>query len=238
MLKTDALFGSRDRKEGTSKPLELRSTSSNIVIVAQNFNPSIPTKDWLQHNITGERPNNFVNTPLVSVFETDRFTLTVDQNRFQITMATPMVHEEAVRVAVAYVKKLPETRYTALGFNYHWEADYTSELERLNDLKAKWAQIVQATAYFFDKAGPTVGTVTTGMVKGAKVRIVAEPRNDAALVVFGINFHFDLPDQQGQEHVEHLVKLVGQFTDRFAQAKEMALILLEEEVSVSATTSG
>jgi len=99
----------------------LRTT--NIVILAQNHNPSIATKDWLINNEIIDKNENirhFVHTPAFSVIETDIFSLTIDPDRFQISLKR--LDNESIKyllkIVKGYISNLPETPYKALGINY------------------------------------------------------------------------------------------------------------------------
>jgi len=62
----------------------------NIVLIARNHNPAIPTKDWLLHKkIFDEKPLSFVNTPVLSLFESPKFNFSVDDNRLQLSAKKP-----------------------------------------------------------------------------------------------------------------------------------------------------
>lgn len=95
--------------------------SANIVILAKNHNPTIVSKEWLTQKeiLTGEIVS-FVHTPAFSVTETDIFTFIVDPERLQISIKENISENIEIlsKIAKAYITKLPETPYTAIGFNY------------------------------------------------------------------------------------------------------------------------
>jgi len=67
---------------------ELRWLS--VVILAENHNPGIPSKDWLEgKGILKEKAKNFVNTPVFSLFESENFRLTIDEKRLEIVLLRP-----------------------------------------------------------------------------------------------------------------------------------------------------
>jgi hypothetical protein len=95
--------------------------SVSIVLLATNFNPSIVTKDWLyQNKVVTERVDNFVNTPVFSVVETEAFSIIVDESRLQWQMKKVTIDdlEAACKKLNTIVNLLPHTPYTALGFNF------------------------------------------------------------------------------------------------------------------------
>jgi hypothetical protein len=101
--------------------MELSLDSANIVILAKNHNPTIVSKEWLTQKeiLTGEIVS-FVHTPAFSVTETDIFTFIVDPERLQISIKENISENIEIlsKIAKAYITKLPETPYTAIGFNY------------------------------------------------------------------------------------------------------------------------
>lgn len=101
----------------------LLPSSANIVILASNYNPSIVSKEWLyQKGIFAEAVKNFVHTPVFSLVESERFSLTVDEQRLQLVARKVTEDDLSALLAVAerFVRTLPETPYRALGFNYHY----------------------------------------------------------------------------------------------------------------------
>jgi len=50
---------------------ELRWLS--VVILAENHNPGIPSKDWLERKGILKKAKNFLNTPVFSLFESQNF---------------------------------------------------------------------------------------------------------------------------------------------------------------------
>ena len=99
----------------------LLPNSASIVITAANYNPSIFSKDWLlQNGILTETPTNFVHTPVLSLTETEQFRRVVDEDRLVLTVHKPTQEnlESASGMIERVVHLLPETPYTALGFNY------------------------------------------------------------------------------------------------------------------------
>ena len=99
---------------------------ASIVVLAENHNPSIVSKDWLtQNKIIEEEILNFTHLPVVSITETNNFNLFIDPNKLQLTIkkissenlkALPQIISE-------YLGKLPETPYTAIGFNYSYRLE-------------------------------------------------------------------------------------------------------------------
>ena len=67
--------------------MEISLIGANIVVLAENHNPSIISKDWLsQKGIIKDNVISFTHTPAFSVVETENFSFFVDPDRLQLTL--------------------------------------------------------------------------------------------------------------------------------------------------------
>lgn len=117
---------------------------TNVVILATHHNPSIASKEWLtQRKIIEENVNKFIHTPVVSSVETDSYALFVDTERLQMSIKNISAEniENLPKIAERYISQLPETPYTAIGFNYTYsimsEAGNLKVIFSPNDKKFK-----------------------------------------------------------------------------------------------------
>ena len=95
--------------------------SANIVILASNYNPSIISKEWLyQKGILTWPVTNFVHTPVLSLLESEQYSLVVDEQRLQLVLKRPTEDglTSLVSTVERFVKALPETPYRGVGINY------------------------------------------------------------------------------------------------------------------------
>jgi len=95
--------------------------SANIVILSTNYNPSIVSKEWLyQKGILTWPVTNFVHTPVLSLLESEQFSLVVDEQRLQLALkkTTEDGLTSLASIAERFVKALPETPYRGVGINY------------------------------------------------------------------------------------------------------------------------
>ena len=97
---------------------------SNVVVVAENLNPSIFRETWLvkESVFTEEEiaPESFFSSVSVNVV-TPSVELLVVPERLQLTLKTDEKQDEIVkRVLGNIVKALPHTPYRAVGINFHW----------------------------------------------------------------------------------------------------------------------
>lgn len=97
--------------------------TTNIIILASNYNPTIVSKDWIrQKGIIPEEPINFAHLPVFSLFQSENFILTVDEKRLAVGVKN--INESNISklplIVEKYITSLPETPYTAGCFNYEW----------------------------------------------------------------------------------------------------------------------
>jgi len=181
----------------------------NIVILARNYNPSIVSKEWLYNkNIVIEEAVNFVHTPVFSLVETDQISFILSDDRLQISLKriSPENIEGLPKIASKFVSALPETPYSAVGFNYRYHIPQMSfQAEVLfspNDIKLKE---LFAEDY-------KLGGVVLFKFKNFVVRMNATPvRGEDARIVVDFNFHSDC---HNSEEVKERLKLYSDITDR------------------------
>lgn len=184
--------------------------TANIVILARNYNPSIVSKEWLyEKDIVRETVRNFVHTPVLSLIETERISIVIEEERLQISLKSISYEniDALPRIATEFVSALPETPYVGLGFNYHYRIPKAnSQLEALfspNDSKLK---------ELFSEDYET-GQQVFFRFKGFTVRMSATPkREEDEKLSIGFNFHSDTP---GAKKVIERLKL-------YANTKEKA----------------
>lgn len=106
--------------------MEFPLIRANLVVLAKNHNPSIVSKEWLTKNkIIEEQVTNFTHLPVVSVINTNNFSLVVDQERLMLSVKK--INSDNLKtlpqIILKYINQLPETSYTAIGFNYHYRVE-------------------------------------------------------------------------------------------------------------------
>lgn len=105
-------------------------SGANIVILAENHNPTIVSKEWLVKNdILKEDVLNFAHIPVASMVETNNYNLVVDQENLQLAIKN--INRENLdylpKIITKYVDSLPETPYKAIGFNFIYEIQENDE---------------------------------------------------------------------------------------------------------------
>jgi hypothetical protein len=137
--------------------------SANIVILASNYNPSIVSKEWLyQKGILTWPVTNFVHTPVLSLLESEQFSLVVDEQRLQLALkkTTEDGLTSLASIAERFVKALPETPYRGVGINYLYtvardrcslNAVLSPNIEKLRGLFASTYEIGVMVLFQFER---------------------------------------------------------------------------------------
>lgn len=93
----------------------------NIVLLAENHNPSIISKEWIiQNKLLEGEIINFAHLPVASIVEDIDYNLFIDENSLRLDVKN--VNETTLinspEILKKYIEKLPEIPYTAIGFNF------------------------------------------------------------------------------------------------------------------------
>ena len=103
--------------------MKMTQCMANVILHAENHNPSIVSKDWLmQQSILTEHPIDFKHFPFFSSVETETYTLLVDQQVLNLNLK--VINEstlpELADMMKRYVAVLSHIPYKAVGFNISW----------------------------------------------------------------------------------------------------------------------
>ncbi len=162
---------------------------TNIVILARNYNPSIVSKEWLfEKNIITEAVSNFAHNPAVSLVETNQFSFILDENRLQIALKSITAGNIEIlsRVTKDFVTSLPETPYTAVGFNYRYRLP-----KEKNQLKSWFNPDYDKLKGIFS-GECEVGFIISFTFEGFLIRISAPPtKSEDTNIILDINSHTD-----------------------------------------------
>jgi hypothetical protein len=162
---------------------------ANIVLLANNHNPSVVTKEWLaQNKILPEPSIDFLHTPFLSRVETEKFFIQVDRQRLDAQVKTFNGDTlSGLSVVVAnYVQSRPEVVYTAAGFNSKWQVQDMS-------LSGKLKQIFTSTSPSFTNIfgeRHDVGGIVVWEYDVFRVQMTANPTGSNAGIEF--NYHLDM----------------------------------------------
>jgi len=106
--------------------LQKELQNSSVVILAQNFNPSIFNRYWLTKNEFIDNDNfndDSVFAPGISNIITSEFSLLVTPSQllFEVNGGNPTLFINYVNsLLIGIIRKLPEIPYKAIGLNFEW----------------------------------------------------------------------------------------------------------------------
>jgi len=209
--------------------MQLTWTGANILLLAQNHNPSIVSPGWLrEHELVDEAPENFVHTPAFSLFQSQTYQLLVDQQRLQFSLR--VLNEANLQrlqaALVRYLQILPHIPYSAIGLNFTWTAlaerrgegfDLTEHLFLSEDGRA-WQKRLFGEV--------RVGSMLYNFTKTYRLRLLIEPQltQDGNLTL-DFNYHFDL-GEPGKG-----TAAVNQLPECYKDSEQISRLLLKPETS-------
>ena len=195
---------------------------ANIVVLAQTHNPTIPSRDWLcskgvfaPEDFQGAFEKQFVHTPAFASCDTPHFRFFVDESRMQI--GAKQANEEGclallIQKVERYVTHLPETRYTAVGFNLTHTVEFAGGPERTAFSQGRIGKDALGAAMQINETSFEVGLIFVWSDNQARVRVVIEPKKgDGVLYVAQTNVH-----QVVAQETERVKAVVGHL-QRFDQ---------------------
>ena len=105
--------------------MEGKLVSSSIVVVANDVNLSILRPPWFSKTkifTEEELSGNIIISPVLVQITSENFEFAAFPNRFQLTLtpSNPNPQTDIERVIKGIVSVLPETPYTAIGFNFDY----------------------------------------------------------------------------------------------------------------------
>lgn len=176
--------------------MDYKLVSANIVVLANSFNPSIASKEWLLEHVVTEEPKDFVITPMVAVYKTDLVDILVDQSRLQVNCLKITADNLNLcsGIVASYIEQLPHTPYTAVGFNYAWETAKQTDGEQRNLRNRLVSGLGNLDEVF---ASYSVAPSVLGVIDGAQVRVTVDPslELDKPMIV-RVNYHYSHNDWQ------------------------------------------
>lgn len=197
---------------GVFLPMRRELVGSSVVVVAQNFNPSVTSQLWLVRNGVvpeGDFLPGCIFTDLLVQVRTRRFGLLFTPEQFQFVPALGEENSPAlVQETIGHiVETLPHTPYRALGLNFTWhvipeDGDVAALSRRL------FFTAGRPLFRDFDAPDASFGAYLSRDLLGFRLKLdvkpVTVPTATAAAhrLQFLYNFHADL--SEGEEAVARL----------------------------------
>jgi len=195
---------------------------TNIVILANNFNPAIPTKDWLmKQGIFEKEPINFINTNVVSLFESDDYTLEIDPQRLNYFLKKPELFniEYMASSIIKYINALPETPYTAIGYNVHWNL-ISAENNKVGDFfKENYCNNISKISSALGSINFNFGLIISHSQSDVLITVKILPIINSTNYEIAFNFHKDLKNKN--ENNKDIKEFLNNLSQYYTKAKQI-----------------
>jgi len=211
--------------------MSIQLVAANVVIAAQQFNPSVVSQLWLVRNGLATEDDfrqGYVFTDSVVQLQATTFNLTVIQEQLQFIPSVENDKEqELIEAKVGMiVSKLPHTPYRAVGLNFFW--NLTPDLESVRDRSRKLFYRPECRLFdHFDSEDATFGAYLSRDILGCRLRldvrpiILASPDKKVEHLLFNFNFHEDLADPDAS------VEMIHSMLKRWDEAKKQSLKIIK-----------
>lgn len=206
-------------------------TNGNVVITAEQFNPSIVSQIWLAKDglvREDEFGEGCIFAGTVSQVRTRDFDLLVIPQRAQFEPHVEPDHRQQLicEKLGLLVQRLPETPYRALGFNLVWQL--VPQESAIEAVSRRLFFVPEGPIHrFFDVADGRFGSYLSKDSLGFRLKLTALPvtietptqeRENA--IALNFNFHFDLPEQG--DPVKSILSMLGRWNDAVAESSQIA----------------
>lgn len=189
----------------------------SIVILGQNFNPTIFNRYWLVHNKffrNDEIHPSSTFTPVLSNVVTNNIQLIVvpQQLQFNLLDNTIDFKEQIINVLIPIIKRLKEIPYTAIGINFTWNA--IDDDKDITLLSRELFGIKESQLHKNFKAKDSkFGTYLSKDFKGSRLKLDIKPTKELSQIpiegerlTFAFNFHIDLTNQNPYAKIVQYLK--------------------------------
>ena len=206
----------------------------NVVVVAQNFNPSIFDRHWfIKNGILSEEDflKGGMFTPSLSQVYSEAFDIMVLPDRLQFGPKVPS--EEIALLTVdtvgKIVKLLPHTPFSAAGFNIIWRLqpkdEELGEISRNMFFKDGIEPFLS-----FDASDARFGSYMSKNIFGCRLKLDVKPMNISRItrgsetkieiLNFGFNFHKKL---ESDDRIEEIIAHLNRMDEAIDFAKQLML---------------
>ena len=210
----------------------------NIILLAQNFNPTIFSDSWLKsYEILGkdEVVKQQIYTPIAVNLTTESFSLVITPEQLQLTIQENAPAIETIqRTTAKIIRLLPHTPLAALGINFDWFAE-PEDAKRYYELSREFC-VPQNNPIlkFFGKIDSRFGIYMSAdhgdfrLKLDIKPRIYVHEKEKIEGLNFSFNFHRDLKPNVAKQTSSDLVLPL---LDQWKALKEKS-----EEIMTEATS--
>ena len=205
---------------------------SNIVVVAENLNPSIFRETWLvKEGVFTEDeivPESFFSSVSVNVV-TPSVELLIVPERLQLTLKTDEKQDEIVkRVLGNIVKVLPHTPYRAVGINFHWILELSDQSKLPKVTQEMFLSEENPLRNIFDTEDTVVGVYLSKDELEMRLKLNVKPIKGSGINVgkeaLQFNFNFD----KSINNAEKATGIVLETIDKWLAAKAISENIVKE----------
>ena len=212
--------------------------SENVVIVANNLNPSLFTQLWLVRQGIIEEEDfapNSVFSQFVTQVSTPEFQLLVVPEQLQFTLAEKSKDDlDLIKEKVGtIIKKIPHTPYRAIGANFHWLfAPEPPEIfvEFMRNLFAKPGIAIYER---FSESDARFGAYMSKDVFGVRLRLNIKsvrsineenPEEVKESLQLAFNYHLDLAE--GTDIIDRMLDFLEQWNQMRLYSEELVSVVM------------
>lgn len=208
---------------------ELRTAS--VVVVANNFNPSIITQQWLvSNNVLDEGSDNIhqIFTPgFISVVNND-FQLTVVPSQLNFEINSPnQKFESCISKLNCILKSLCDTPFVAVGVNFQWSI--TDSIDSISIISRKlFGKEGGVYSEFVDVENARYGTYMSKDFLNARLKLDIKPVAQTSTIkveslpleflLATFNFHKDL---SSEERSKELLEVIQNSTHFLSESEKI-----------------
>ena len=205
---------------------------SNVVVVAENLNPSIFRETWLVKEgvFTEEEivPESFFSSVSVNVV-TSSVELLIVPERLQLTLKTDEKQDEIVKKVLGnIVKALPHTPYRAVGINFHWILELSDQSKLPKVTQEMFLSEENPLRNIFDTGDTVVGVYLSKDELEMRLKLNVKPIKGGGTNVgkeaLQFNFNFD----KSINNPERATGIVLETIDKWLAAKAISEKIVKE----------
>lgn len=206
---------------------------SNVVIVAENLNPSIFRETWLVKEgvFTEEEiivPKSFFSSVSVNVV-TPSAELLIVPERLQLTLKTDEKQDEIVkRVLGNIVKALPHTPYRAVGINFQWILEFSDQSKLPKVTQEIFLSEENPLRNIFDTEDTVVGVYLSKDELEMRLKLNVKPIKGSGIKVGKEALQFDFNFDKSINNPEKATGIVLETTDKWLAAKAISENIVKE----------
>jgi hypothetical protein len=212
-------------------PMSSQLVGSSVVIVAQQFNPTVVSQPWLmRHGLATEEDFNqgYIFSDSLVQFQAKDFHFLLVQEQLQFTpRPAPDREQEIVRKWVGTIaEKLPHTPYRAIGLNFMWQV--TPDTESVRDWTRRTFYRADVPLFeVFGSSDSMFGGYFSRDVLDCRLRLDVKPVTATAgekkleRVFFNFNYHLELAI------LDRPVEAIHEMLERWDEAKKESVKVVQ-----------